>query len=106
MRRECGMRTIILAALLCVASSVVHAQSLQVVERQCIDDVNRRLHCASCGGAWPNYVRCINQRALHLPTDRVEACMQVIWDHRLEQRTCALCGPDPIDESIACASGQ
>ena len=102
------MRAAILAAALCVASTVAYAQAWRPIELQCADTIQRQLHCASCGGSWPLYTLCTVQRVYgdQIPPARLKACMQKIWDRRWEEKTCALCGPDPVAELIRCAGGE
>ena len=104
------MRTIILAAALCVASAVAYAQSWRPVERECADAINRQAGgCpTSCDNRlWPLYTRCIVKKVYgdQIPAARLEACMQSIWDRRWAEKTCAACG-DPIGEAIRCAGGE
>jgi hypothetical protein len=52
-------RAIILAASLCVAASVAHAQEWRPIARQCSDEVNAHYpNCASCAGLWPWWSEC------------------------------------------------
>ena len=97
-----------LAVALCAALPFsAHAQSWRPIARQCAEEINQQLHCASCGGAWPMWVDCTVQRAYggQIDNTRLQQCKQAIWDRRIAERTCAMCG-DPVAESIRCAGGE
>jgi hypothetical protein len=93
-------------AAVIIAGSPTHAQSWSQTERECASEINRQLGCASCGGAWPQWARCTVERFYgdKIPSARLEACMQKIWDWRWEHKVCASCG-DPVASSIRCAGG-
>jgi hypothetical protein len=85
-----------------------HAQSWRPIERQCAHEINQVTGAgAPSAGSWPLWTECTVQRAYGNQIDptRLKDCMQRIWDRRLEQRTCAVCG-DPVAESIKCAGGE
>lgn len=103
-------RAIILAAALCVAAPLAHAQSWRSVERECAEVINRQAGgCpTSCDGRfWPLYTRCVVKRVYgdQIPAARLDACMQPIWDRRWAEHTCNACG-DPVAEAIRCAGGE
>jgi hypothetical protein len=102
-------RAIILAAALCAASPLAHAQAWRPVERECAEAIARQYGCTtSCDNRlWPLYARCAVEKfyGAQIPASRLDACMQPIWDRRWAEHTCAACG-DPVAESIRCAGGE
>ena len=99
------MRFVAVAGISVIAlTSMVYAQEWRPVARQCSEEIDQKLHCASCGGAWPLWTRCTAERAYggRISMARLEACMQQIWDRRWKEQICSACG-DPVAESISCS---
>jgi hypothetical protein len=96
-----------IVAIALLVPTVAQAQSWSPVERQCAEEINHKLGCAACGGAWPLWTRCTVERFYgdKIPAARLEACMKAIWDRRWVEKTCASCG-DPVAEAIRCAGGR
>ena len=103
-----GNKGVFLAVALAVLPVTAHAQgqSLQSVAEACTNAVQRQLHCASCGSAWPEVTECIvtNDASIsgQVNSEKLKSCMRQIWDSRLQNRTPAYLG-DPISASLRCA---
>lgn len=91
-----------------ISAAPVHAQSWRPFAKDCIREIDQAAHCGACSGSWPLWTKCIAQRAYgnQIPQATLKDCMQRVWDRRIEERKCALCGPDPVAESLKCAGAE
>lgn len=75
------------------------------IARQCAAEIDLKSHCTtSCDNQlWPQYVRCVLHRVYGNQVNhaRSEACIDRIWDERVRQQTCSLCG-DPVKDTFDC----
>lgn len=96
----------VLAGALALVPVVSQAQAWGPAMTECVQEVERT-HPGNTSGSWPIWTRCAVARTYgnRIPAAKLDACIQKIWDRRLREKTCALCGNDPAAEAIQCAGG-
>jgi hypothetical protein len=98
--------SICLVILVMLESSTAQAQTWRPVVRECAAEINRQAGCASCGTMWPFWMRCAVPRLYgnQVSSATLESCLQKVWDRRLVEHDCAMCG-DPAADVISCIGG-
>ena len=95
---------IALGLVLGVPGAYAQQLTFEQIAKQCAAEINAKQGCGTCGDMWPAWTRCAVERAYGdaVPKDRLDACIQGIWQRRWNQNTCQQCG-NPVVEAARCA---